>query len=71
MINLVGMLLEESTHALFPNIMDKEMVYVRIRLIEKFLAPFRFTEEDKRVLIDSVSGETKDGIFEPEFKTNE
>jgi len=62
MVNLVGTVIEESMHALFPDIMDKEMVHTRIGLVEKFLG-LKFTEEDKKIMIDSVTEEPNHGFL--------
>jgi len=60
---LVSVLMEEYTHALFPKISDRQMAGETIRLVEKFLTDFKHTDEQKRAIYKSVSGEPKDGLF--------
>lgn len=69
-INLCDILMEEFTHALFPNILDRDLATSRQQLTEKFLPGFKFTEDQKRDQIAAVSGEPKDGYFDPDFQNS-
>jgi hypothetical protein len=65
-ITLTDVLMEELMHSLFPKISDRELTAQRQLLTEKFLPGFKFTDEQKKGQIDAVSGEPKDGYFEPD-----
>ena len=66
---LSNILIEEFIHALFPKLMDREVSETVQDLVEEFLPGFKFTEEQKKVFAESISGEAKDGHFVPEFGT--
>lgn len=64
---LANILIEEYTHSLFPKISDRDISELVMRLVESFFPGFKYTEEQKRAIADSVSGEPRDGLFEPDF----
>ena len=65
---LCNVLIEEFTHALVPKVSDRELCDETIRLVEKFLPDFRFSQEQKKAIHESVSGEPKDGLFVADFR---
>jgi hypothetical protein len=66
-VDLSALLIEEYSHSIAPKVMDAEMADQTIKLTEKFLPDFKYSDEDKKAIHDSLVGEPKDGLFEPDF----
>jgi hypothetical protein len=64
-LRIVHVLMEELTHVVFPDILDRDIWREVVRLVEGYLTDFRFTDVQKSMIRDTVSGEPKDGLFSP------
>jgi hypothetical protein len=64
-LRIVHVLMEELTHVVFPDILDRDIWREVVRLVEGYLTDFRFTDQQKAMIRDAVSGAPRDGPFSP------